>query len=1211
MFNKIFLFEIKYRLHRPAVYLYFLACLGFTFLSFAIGAMPLDEKQLINGTSALAFYVSIMSMMMMLVSSYIMGVPLYRDIEFNTKEYYLSYPITKAGYFWGRYLSSFSFVVIIDSAVLLGAYLGCKAGSSLGWLGAAHYGPNHLINYIHPFVTIAVPNLFFTSSFFFGLVAITRNVKVIYSSGILLFLGYMIANFFINSSSSATVIYLADPFAVNAIKYERGLQTIAEKNNSLTDISGLFLLNRIIWTGVGALILLYTYFSFSFEKFFSGKRDKKIVQNISTKRYALPLIHTSFTRGYQRKTLFTLTRIEVLNIIRDNYFWLIIAGGTIFLGMVFRHGPGNFWVPDFPRTSMILFIFNNTFLTFVFCIIIFYTGETIHREKTTRYAFINDALPPTDWTLNFAKFISIICLAFFLTMLPMITGIFMQLVSGFTHLNLPLYFTTLLGVTLPMCIEMVMLAFVLHICINNKFVALGVGIALWVLFLLANESGWMDYHLLLYAYTPNYGISDFDGIGHMWKPITWFNIYWLLFGSLLVLLGYLYYVRGTISSFKERIQLAKERFTGTTRLTGVLLIIAFIAVAAYNYYNVSYLNAYYTRTERKEMAAVAEKKLKHYENTPLPSVTRVKMYTDIFPDQQKAIFKAYVTVVNKTATPITQLLLDGDNITDYSVKYNGAALTYTIPLFYKRGKFNFLRAKQEPSDYRLYSFTRPLSPGDSAMLEVNSVKEYKGFGNYLYGTDLLHNGTVIGDGLPGLGYDDDEELSNEEDRKEYGLPKKEEAFPDRDEYAGTQILLNGESASLINFDITVSTSADQVAIAPGNLEKQWKENGRNYYHYVSNPQGIYSGLGFASARYTLLRDTVQLNNQPPVSIELYYLREHNTNLQRFTSAYKDGLHYFTSAYGPYPLKQMKLAETSVFSRNYNTAAGFNIYSERFGWNANFTQPYQWDYCYFVTAQQLSKQWWGHQLSPNHTRGARVIIDGLAKYDALLMTEKKFGKEYMKNVIEEELNNYLWGRGRTVYDQSPLVRSTRWNELEFKAGLVLYGLRDLIGEDSLNRALREFYAAFAYKTDPPYAGSKDLYMYIKKHVPDSLQYYLTDTWQNVTFYDNKLSATTVTPLGNNQYKVSIKAAVHKTYEDSNGNEKEAKDIDDYIDVGVFAADTKTKNGEIQVNPLYLKKHKFTAGEHMIDIIVTGKPVKAGIDPYYKLIDKTTNDNIKDL
>src|SRR3978361_1819244 len=125
-----------------------------------------------------------------------MGMSLYRDIEYNTKDYYLTYPITKAGYFWGRYLGSFVCMLFISSSILLGIFLGSKLGPAMGWRDASHYGPNHLIYYLYPFFTIALPNLFFTSSLFFGLVAITRNVKVIYSGGILLFLGYFLSIFF-------------------------------------------------------------------------------------------------------------------------------------------------------------------------------------------------------------------------------------------------------------------------------------------------------------------------------------------------------------------------------------------------------------------------------------------------------------------------------------------------------------------------------------------------------------------------------------------------------------------------------------------------------------------------------------------------------------------------------------------------------------------------------------------------------------------------------------------------------------------------------------------------------------------------------------------------------------------------------------------------------------------------------------------------------
>ena len=1211
MFRKIFFFEIRYKLKRPAVYLYFLLCFFFTFMTFAVGALPLDEKQWINGTSSIEFFISIMSMMMMLVSSSLMGIPLYRDIEYNTKEYYLSYPITKADYFWGRYLSSFLFVLLINAAILPAAWLGSIAGPAFGWEIAAHYGPNHFTNYLYPYLTLAVPNLFFTASLFFGLVAITKNVKVIYSSGILLFLGYMIANFFIGSSSSKAVIYLSDPFAVNAVRFEKGLKTLAEKNNMLTPIKGYLLANRIIWTAVGVIILLYTYISFSFEKFFSNGRGKKATDNQSQSKPALPPLNINFKQGYNIRTLFTLTRIEILNIIRDNYFWIIIAGGSIFLGIVFSHGPGNYWVRDYPRTSMILFIFNDAFMIFIFCIIAFYTGETIHREKATRYAFINDALPPSDWIFNIAKFLSICCLALFLSLIPMIIGITVQLSMGYHQLNIPLYLSVLLGTTLPKCIEMAMFAFMLHICINNKFAALGVAISLWVLFTIADKSGWMNYHLLLYAFTPFYAISDIDGVGHMFKAVSWFNLYWLLFGGLLLMSGYLFYVRGTITSYKERLQLAKERFRGNALFITVIISVLFIAVAVYNYYNVSYINHYYTDEEYKEHAAILEKKLKHYEDMSLPSVTNIKLYADLYPSKRSAIFKAYVTLVNKTKGPINTLLLDGDNVADFSIRNNNITLPYTSPVIFRRGKFNLFGPANDTSAYRLYQLPRPLATGDSTIVEVNSYVDYKGFRNSLYGVDLLYNGTFTGLGLPGLGYDEDEELWRDDDRKKYGLPKKEDEFAESKEEEGNNKLLEG-AGNLIGFDITVSTDSNETAVAPGNLVKQWKENGRNYYHYAYEHPGVYNSLALLSAKYATLQDSIILSDGSAKNINLYYYKPHHFNLDNFMAAYKDGLRYYAQAFGALPVKQISLAEATIYGPQEYSAVGLNVYNERNAWNADLINPNDIDYCYFTTTKQLAEQWWGIQVAPNHTKGSRIISVGLPTYASLVMAEKKYGKENMRKILEGQLNFYLWGRGRYATDQSPLLKTNRWNEFESKAAIVLYGLKDLIGEDSLNLALREFRDAFAYRNSPPFAGSKELYGFIKKHVPDSLQYYLTDTWEKISFYDNSVTEIKSQQIGkSNQYKVSLKLNIAKVYEDNNGKEMPAKDMNDYIDVAIFGKNTSAGNGRTLVNQLFIKKYKLSYGEHTLDIIVKGKPVSAGVDPYLKLIDRAPQDNIKNL
>jgi hypothetical protein len=174
-------------------------------------------------------------------------------------------------------------------------------------------------------------------------------------------------------------------------------------------------------------------------------------------------------------------------------------------------------------------------------------------------------------------------------------------------------------------------------------------------------------------------------------------------------------------------------------------------------------------------------------------------------------------------------------------------------------------------------------------------------------------------------------------------------------------------------------------------------------------------------------------------------------------------------------------------------------------------------------------------------------------------------------------------------------------------LILYGLKDLIGEDSLNAAIKEFRDSFAFRNNPPYAESNDLIRFIRKRVPDS--YYLSDGWEKITVYDNKIIAATASPEGRTGwYKVHVSVSVAKTYTDSLGHDVDAGRIDDVIDIGIFGAATRDREGRTETNPLYLQKRRLTGGEHSFDIIVKGRPVSAGIDPYNKLIDRRPEDNI---
>lgn len=1211
MFLEIFLFEIRNRVRRPAFYLYFSAVFIFTLLSFATGSLPVGEKEHINSPYLITFWCSAMSMMMMLISSSLMGTAIFRDIEYQTKDYYLTYPITKAGYFWGRFWGSFVFMVFIALGILAGIYAGTIIGPITGKTSVAQYGPNNLSYYLYPFVTVVLPNIFFTSSLFFGLVAIMRNVKVIYFGGILLFLFYFMGLFFLDHINNPTVIGIIDPFGINGIRMIKMNASATEQNTQLILINGPLAVNRILWPGVGLLVLLITYLRFNFERFFAGKRDKASIDETGEKTgKPIKTPAVSFTEKYERRTLSNLIKLELLNIIRDNYFWIILGCGSMFLGFVFWMGSNNAGVPDFPRTVTLLDIFNDAFPFFIFFIIMFYTGETLQRDRITRYAFINDSLPPPNWVLNGSKLISLLVIGAGLSVLPMLIGIIVQLLKGFYQFNFPAYFTYLFLILLPKLLEMVVFCYLVNVVVNNKFAAYAVGVTFWVGVFCLEATHIFDYHLLLYSYTPGTGISDMDGMGHMVTPVSWFDAYWLLFSGVLVIVAGLFYYRGVSTSFKERLQLIPERFTAKAKVTLSVLLFAFLAVGAYNYYNVSYLNNYLTSGEEDDRGIMYEKALKKYEKMPLPKVIAIKMDADLYPDKQVAYSHAFVTVVNKNSTPISQLLLDADGLAAYSIKVNGKPMQYTCPLMYPRGEFNWFRPGKDSSDFRLYTFARPLAPGDTMVIEINSAKLHHGFANGLFAANMLHNGTMYNGGLPGLGYDEDDEVGSPYVRKKNGLPPKNEEDVPQNDPEGMRTLAAGRAADLLKMDITISTSGDQTAIAPGELAGQWVKDGRNYFHYKMNDPGSYAPWGIFSAKLAVRRDSVMLDHK--VNINIYYLPQHNANIDRYIAAYKDGLKYYNSVYGSYPSNVVKLVETAPYGPREAAMPTMYSNAEYFGWNADFSNTYMQDYCYLYTIRTLAQQWWRFQVAPNSTVGSMVIPEGLATYDELVMAERTYGKTNIRNMILNQLWNYLFSRRHLDEAEHPVIRANMWQIWGGKGGVVLYGLRDLIGEENMNKALNEFKAAYAYKTEPPFAGSNNLYDCLKKYVPDSLQYYLTDTWQKITFYDNKITTVKAEPAqAKGSYKVTFTVDINKAWVDGKGNDIDAKNMKDYILIGVFGKDKVDKLGLGHENPLYLKKYWLTKGQHQFSVIVKEKPERVGVDPYGVLLDRNPNDNLKNI
>jgi aminopeptidase N len=370
---------------------------------------------------------------------------------------------------------------------------------------------------------------------------------------------------------------------------------------------------------------------------------------------------------------------------------------------------------------------------------------------------------------------------------------------------------------------------------------------------------------------------------------------------------------------------------------------------------------------------------------------------------------------------------------------------------------------------------------------------------------------------------------------------------------------------------------------------------------------ILNFYSFLSADYQVKKDVWQAQDtsRKEVNIEIYYHKGHEYNLERMIKSVKHSLDYFTRNFSPYQHRQIRIIEFPRYASFAQSFPNTIPYSESIGFIAKVNDKAdEIDYPYYITAHEVAHQWWAHQVIGGHVQGSTLLSESLSQYSSLMVMEKEYGEENMRRFLKYELDNYLRGRSAETDKELPLYKVENQSYIHYNKGsLILYALRDYIGEDNLNKALAGFIKKTAFQ-EPPYTNSVEFLSFMEQATPDSLQYLLHDLFKEITLYENRITEARYTPAGNNIFKVTLQVNAKKFAADSLGYEKE-QPLNDWIEIGVFG--DQRDAGHQEPKALYLGKHRLTAGVNTIDLQISGKPVKAGIDPYYKLIDRNPEDN----
>ncbi|HZM70047.1 MAG TPA: M1 family aminopeptidase, partial [Candidatus Cryosericum sp.] len=1062
----------------------------------------------------------------------------------------------------------------------------------------ARVGPFQVHPYLEGLFVFVLPNLFLTGAIFFCIATLTRSLVYTYAGVVVFFVGFTIAGVMLDDLDNRAIGALVDPYGIGAFELMTRYWTVSEKNAGSLSLTGVLLQNRLLWVGVALLILAFTYVRFRFTTVETGKARRRRLLMMGAdaapeaSRPAAPAradgrvpAARHFTPATAWKQFLRQTRLETLGAVGGLPFLVMLFFGLLNLVGNSLVLDERFGTPVYAVTHLMLRITAGGFGILIFLILTFYSGEMVWRERTLRMSELVDAMPVPSWVLWASKLAALATLVLVLHAAAMLTTIGIQIYRGYTNFEIPLYLKGLFLVSAPPFLFQAALCLFVHAVANNKFLGWLVSTAIYLTGRVLPAMR-LEHHLYRFGTAPDAPYSDMNGFGHFVQPLIWFSIYWALMSAALVAVAHLLWVRGTDARPGLRLRVARQRLGPGAALALTASLAGAAATGAYIYYNTNILNRYLPAKARLDRQAEFEKRYRQYETLRGPRVTAIEADVDIRPEIRRVDIRGHYAIRNKTEAPVevVHLYVNPDvSVRDLSVR--GAHVEMT----------------DGDLGYRIYRFDRPLLPGDESQVDFDLSLATRGFVNDDSITKVVENGTFIEsvDYFPHLGYPRINELIDPNERRKRSLSPVQR-FPKIDDAAARLNSYVSNEADWVRFATTVSTSPDQIAIAPGYLTKEWRADGRRYFRYEMDAP-IFDFFAYQSGRYAVKRD--RWND---VAIEIYYHPGHPYNVDRMIAAVKRSLDYFTANFSPFQHRQVRIIEFPRYASFASSYPNTIPFSESIGFIARLDEdPEAIDYVSYVTAHEVAHQWWGHQVMSGNVQGATLMVETMAQYSALMVMEKEFGPERMRRFLKYELDNYLRGRGGELIEEQPLYLVENQPYIHYRKGsLVMYALRDLVGAEPLNRALAAYVKAVAFQ-EPPYTYSKEFLDYVREAVPSDRLSLIDDLFRSITLYENRATSATWVKRGDGRYVVRLEIASAKYHADGSGQENLVA-LDDWVDVGVFG--DKEKDAPPEGKVLLLEKRRLDKPEDVIELVVDQEPRKAGIDPFNKLIDRNPDDNI---
>ena len=233
-------------------------------------------------------------------------------------------------------------------------------------------------------------------------------------------------------------------------------------------------------------------------------------------------------------------------------------------------------------------------------------------------------------------------------------GMLAQVILGYQDFEIGLYLKILFGLQLPEYLLFALLALVVHVLVDQKYIGHLVAIIAYVFIALASMFG-VEHNLLVYGAGPGWSYTEMRGFGASLGPWLWFKLYWAAWALLLAVVARLLWVRGRERGLGVRLQLARRRFTRPTAWTAAAAVGLILTLGGFIFYNTNVLNAYLTASDIAERRAEYERRYGRYAGIPQPRLTATSLHVEIYPERRAVEIRGTYRLVNRSAVAIDSI----------------------------------------------------------------------------------------------------------------------------------------------------------------------------------------------------------------------------------------------------------------------------------------------------------------------------------------------------------------------------------------------------------------------------------------------------------------------------------------------------------------------------------------------------------------------------